>query len=149
MATITKITVDNSGNISMNTEKNSKRKIVIETPRGMVIQTGNSKARLEWNEGFGPQKSKAFENAQEFVDSECLRRCNPFTPRRTGMLIKSGTLGTVIGSGELTYLAPYARRQYYEHKGGKGQRGSKWFERMKAAHKDSILKGAAKIIDGK
>ena len=38
------------------------------------------------------------------------------TPRRTGMLIKSGTLGTVIGSGEIEYLAPYARQQYHKHK---------------------------------
>ena len=62
------------------------------------------------------------------------------TPRRTGALIKSAMLGTVIGSGEINQIAPYARRQYYEHK-DKNQ----WFERMKNRHKDSILKGAQKI----
>ena len=39
---------------------------------------------------------------------------------------------------------PYARRQYYEHK-----KQSKWFERMKNRHKDSIQKEAGKIACGK
>lgn len=72
---------------------------------------------------------------------------DPLTPRRTGMLIKSGTLGTVIGSGTLKYLAPYARRQYYEGK-SQGQRGKRWFERMKTAHRAVILQGAQRIVGG-
>ena len=56
------------------------------------------------------------------------------------MMIKSATLGTVIGSGSIEYLTPYARRQYYEHK-----TKAKWFERMKASHKDAIVKGAERI----
>src|SRR5699024_6889175 len=102
---------------------------------------GKVTARLEWNPGFEPSMEKGFENAQAFVDSECIRRMNPETPRRTGALIKSATLGTVIGSGEINQIAPYARRQYYEHK-----EKSYWFERMKNRHKDSILKGAAKYV---
>lgn len=121
-----------------------KRKFDIQTPRGTVFTTGgkNGKvtAKLEWNPGFGPQESRRFEKRQRFVDQECIRRMAPETPRRTGMLIKSATLGTVIGSGEINQIAPYARRQYYEHK-----EKSYWFERMKNRHKDSILKGAMKI----
>ena len=121
-----------------------KRKFDIQTPRGTVFATGgkNGKvtAKLEWNPGFGPQESKKFERRQRFVDQECIRRMAPETPRRTGMLIKSATLGTVIGSGEINQIAPYARRQYYEHK-----EKSYWFERMKNRHKDSILKGAREI----
>lgn len=56
------------------------------------------------------------------------------------MLIKSGTLGTVVGSGSIEYLAPYARRQYYEHK-----TKARWFEKMKASHKDTIREGAEKL----
>ena len=121
-----------------------KRKFDIQTPRGTVFTTGgkNGKvtAKLEWNPGFGPQESRRFEKRQRFVDQECIRRMAPETPRRTGMLIKSATLGTVIGSGQINQIAPYARRQYYEHK-----EKSYWFERMKNRHKDSILKGAMKI----
>lgn len=55
-------------------------------------------------------------------------------------MVKSATLGTVIGSGSIEYLAPYARRQYYEHK-----EKARWFESMKATRKEPILKGAIKI----
>ncbi len=124
----------------------------IETPRGRVFtvktKNGSVTAELEWKSSFGQEKSGDFSNAQKFVDSECLRYMDPLTPRRTGMLIKSGTLGTVIGKGEIDYLAPYARRQYYENQGGNGQRGKKWFERMKTAHASAILKGAQRIAGG-
>ena len=102
---------------------------------------GRTIARLDWNPNFKPNMESGFASAQEFVDSECIRRMNPETPRRTGVLVKSATLSTVIGSGEINQIAPYARRQYYEHK-----EKSRWFERMKNRHKDSILKGAAKYV---
>lgn len=116
----------------------------IKTPRGSIYTTGGRggtvTARLEWNPGFGPEYEQSFNRKQAFIDSECIRRMAPETPRRTGVLIKSATLGTVIGSGEINQIAPYARRQYYEHKSK-----SYWFERMKNRHKDSILRGAQKL----
>ena len=112
----------------------------IETPRGVVYTTGGTTSRLEWNPGFGPEYIGKFNRKQSYIDSECIRRMAPETPRLTGVLIKSATLGTVIGSGEIHQIAPYARRQYYEHKSK-----SYWFERMKNRHKNSILKGAQKI----
>lgn len=118
--------------------------IKIDTPRGVmtVIQSGDVSVavKMTWNAGFAPQKQQAFLRAQQFVDSECLRYMSPLTPRRTGNMIKSATLGTVIGSGEIVYLAPYARRQYYEHK-----EKAHWFETMKASKKDVILKGTNRI----
>lgn len=121
-----------------------KRNIVVATPRGCVytIATpdGSITARLKWARDFAPKKKAAFTRAQEFVDSECLRYMNPMTPRLTGAMVKSATLGTVIGSGEIEYLVPYARRQYYEHK-----EKARWFERMKATRKEPILKGAIRI----
>ena len=90
---------------------------------------------------------------QRFIDSECLRRCDRYTPKDTGELIRSGIRGTVIGSGELVYTAPYARINYYHNSGHGaggtamgGLRGGKWFERMKSAHRASILAGAARIV---
>lgn len=122
-----------------------KKKFVIKTPRGTIYtqssKGGKVSARLDWNPGFAPNIENGFSNAQEFVDSECIRRMAPETPRQTGVLIKSATLGTVIGSGEINQIAPYARKQYYEHK-----EKSQWFERMKNRHKDSILKGAARYV---
>lgn len=116
----------------------------IDAPRGSVVtvttKSGKVTAKLQWAPGFASRKNAAFGSAQKFVDSECLRYMNPLTPRRTGMLIKSGTLGTVVGSGSIQYLAPYARRQYYEHK-----EKSKWFEKMKASKGEAIRKGANEI----
>lgn len=122
-----------------------KKKFVVKTPKGTIYtyasKNGKVTAELEWNPDFAPRKEKGFENAQQFVDPECIRRMAPDTPRLTGALIKSATLGTAIGSGEIHQVVPYARRQYYEHK-----EKSYWFERMKNRNKDSILKGAAKYV---
>lgn len=119
-------------------------KKVIVQPQGSITtytnQNGTVIARLDWNEGFKQEYTESFNRKQAYVDQECVRRMTPETPRRTGVLIKSATLGTAIGSGEIHQIAPYARRQYYEHK-----EKSYWFERMKNRHKDSILKGAQSI----
>ena len=110
-----------------------KRRFQISTPRGTLYQTrnknGKTTVRLSWEQGFGPKYSNGFSKAQEFIDSECLRYCDPLTPRRTGYMIKSGQLGTVIGSG--------------------GNRGKLWFERMKASKKETIRKGAANFVSSK
>lgn len=128
----------------------SKVTFQINTPRGSLstLQSSNGKTscKLTWNDNFGKEKSDSFGKGQQFIDSECLRLMNPLTPRKSGTLIKSGTLGTVIGSGKIEYVCPYARRQYYENKGGEGQRGKQWFERMKAANKDELIKGAQRIV---
>lgn len=121
----------------------------ITSPRGSITikqgENGSIRCELKWNEGFAPKKREEFTRAQEIIDSECLRYMDRLTPKRSGMMIKSATLGTVIGSGELIYLAPYARRQYYNNQGGsplnpdaKGY----WFESMKASYRDAILRAA-------
>ena len=124
-----------------------KKDFKITTPRGCIYTSKNKNgeviAELKWNGGFVPKKKTDFSKAQEFVDSECIRYMNPLAPRLTGTMIKSATLGTVMGSGEIEYLVPYARRQYYEHK-----EKSRWFEAMKTQRKEIILKGAEKIAGG-
>lgn len=118
--------------------------VSVSTPKGTIFtvnsKNGKTTAKLEWNPGFGPEREASFDRKQAFIDQECIRRMAPETPRRTGVLIKTATLGTAIGNGEIQQIAPYARRQYYEH-----QDKSYWFERMKNRHKDSILKGVQKI----
>ncbi len=80
------------------------------------------------------------------------------------MLKKSGILGTVIGSGEVVWNAPYAHYHYYgklrvgrapkiltnidlKHHGAP-MRGKFWFERMKADKKAQILDGARRLAVG-
>lgn len=120
----------------------------ITTPRGSIISSKNSAAELTWNSDFATKRNAQFSKKQMFVDSEVLRRCSPRVPFRTGMLEKSGILGTDIGSGEVNYIAPYAARQYYNTSDVRfydANRGAHWFARMKVAEKDDILRGADKI----
>lgn len=66
-----------------------------------------------WRADFGAVMTARLNRAQAFIDSECMRRMAPYTPMRSGLLTESVKLGTVIGSGELRYLSPYARYLYY------------------------------------
>ena len=136
-------------------------KFVFSTPKGKMyeIRTKDGKVKLEirWNEGFGPKLSRNFNSAQEFIDSECLRRCDELVPKDTGILKQSGILCTQIGSGEVKYRTPYARRWYYmpaqfQEGSGSGMetvgRGNYWFERMKQQYREQILEGAKRIAGG-
>lgn len=89
---------------------------------------------------------------QKFIDSEVLRLCDPLVPFDQGTLKQSGTINTVVGSGEVRYRTPYARRWYYMPANFQGapDRGNYWFDRMKNnGGKDQILNGAAKIAGAK
>lgn len=87
---------------------------------------------------------------QQFIDTECLRRCEDKVPKDSNMLIESGNIHTTIGSGRIIYRTPYARRWYYmpaefqEYP----ERGNYWFERMKQQYREQILSGAKKLLGG-
>lgn len=125
---------------------------VITTPRGTIVVTANGTAQLTWNTDFQPKWQKRYSAAQKFVDSEILRLCEPYTPLLTGMLIKSGILGTDVGSGTVQWIAPYARAQYYmkrKHPSLTGPlRAGFWFERMKQVSGRQILKSARALAGG-
>jgi len=89
---------------------------------------------------------------QKFIDSEVLKRCAPYVPRDNGDLDKSGRMNTDIGSGEVAYDTPYARRWYYEPARFQGapRRGNYWFDRMLGeGGRYAILKGAIKLSGAK
>jgi len=125
----------------------------IETPKGKVILNKEGKAELVFNPNFAPKWTRRYTITQKFVDSEVLRRCEPYTPLLTGTLIKTGILGTDIGSGLVMWIAPYAKAQYYSPRKPGSQtgalRGSHWFARMKAVDGKSIVAGAKKLAGGK
>lgn len=62
-------------------------------------------------------------------------------------MIESGIQNTQIGSGEVVYNTPYARRWYYMPANFQEapQRGNYWFDRMKVEYGRAILEGAARI----
>lgn len=112
----------------------------IYQPRDKTMTVEGMTVKLKWSSAFSRERAGQFDCKQAFVDSECIRRMAPDTPRLSGKLIKSAIRSTSIGSGVIHQNKPYARRQYYEHK-----EKSYWFERMKNRDKDSILKGAQQI----
>ena len=111
---------------------------------------------------------------QKFIDSESMRYMNDYMPRRqAGELEHLMVAGTFIGSGQINIPGPFA---HYLHKGilyvspttgsawarqdevkvptdkelqytGAPMRGKEFFPRMKADHKDDILKGAQAVAD--
>lgn len=121
-------------------------------PANRINVAPTDKAELAWHADFYPKWTGRFFNAQLFVDSEILRLSEPYTPLRTGELIKSGTRGTKIGTGLVQWTAIYARRNYYSPRAVGSQtgplRGPFWFQRMKATYGKSILKGARKLAGG-
>lgn len=126
--------------------------IVITTPRGQVAVGPNGRAELVWSTTFRPKWQKRYTDAQKFVDGEVLAKCEPYTPMLTSMLIKSGTLGTIIGSGLVSWIAPYSKAQYYLLHRRISQtgpnRGSFWFQRMKEVWGNRIIEGARRIAGG-
>ena len=88
---------------------------------------------------------------QQFIDTQCLQLCEDLIPKDTGALIQSGIINTRIGSGEVKWSTPYARRWYYMPATFQEapQRGNYWFDRMKAQYKDKILAGAKRLTNGK
>lgn len=131
---------------------------------------------LAWNKNFGKERSQQFSDAQAFIDRECIILMVPYTPAINNVLYESPVLGTEIGSGEIYYLNPYARYQYYGKLMVSSVTGSAfasageskvltdvdlvhqtsrhalagpfWFERMKKDKGEDLLKGAAKITGG-
>lgn len=106
---------------------------------------------------------------QKLLDSECMRYMGDYMPRRqVGELEHMMVAATTIGSGEIDIPGPFA---HYLYEGilyvspttgsawakkneikvptgkaltyaGAPMRGKKWFERMKADHKEDILRAA-------
>lgn len=92
-----------------------------------------------------------YQQAQKYVDSECIRRMDRYTKFRTGVLIKSATENTRIGSGQIIQRTPYARVQYYNYdavQNDTGLRGRLWFERMKTDNLVEISKGVEILTGG-
>ena len=81
--------------------------------------------------------------AQKKLDSQVMKDANYFCPQDTGALQKS-VLGSVIGSGLLTWAIDYAKKMYH-FKGRVSKESNpnasvKWFEVAKSRFKERWLK---------
>lgn len=97
------------------------------------------------------RKIEPYGPVQEYIDNAVMRKTDKYVPLDTGDLKNSASLNTKLGSGEVVYATPYARRLYYSQGYTFDQgplKGAFWFERMKADHKEDILRGAIKLAKG-
>jgi hypothetical protein len=123
----------------------------IKQPRNKVVRSGPHKAELAWDPRFAPKWTRRYSKAQTFVDGAVLHYSEPFIPLLTGTLIRTGILGTDVGSGKVQWIAPYARQQDYRGRSpGVSQtgplRGRFWFERMKALFGEKIIRAAKQLV---
>lgn len=82
---------------------------------------------------------------QRFFTHEVRRLSTPYIPRLTGFLSEDSVTESV---NSITYNAPYARRQWFEHK-GTGLRGPRWTERMWPDRGKEITRAVAEYCGGK
>ncbi len=74
---------------------------------------------------------------QPILDTQVLKDSNYYAPMDTGNLMSSGITGSKIGSGQLLWTAPYAKKMYYGvgynfSKDSNPNARAKWFEEAKA-----------------
>ena len=86
--------------------------------------------------------SFGFSALQISLDNLIIKKCQPYIPKKTGRLIKSA----IPLNGCVMWTAPYAKKQYYTHK-GKGMRGPFWVERMWADTKKEIMDNLKGVIN--
>ena len=97
--------------------------------------TFNVKSTLK-ESGIKSDIESKIQQQQKYFDALVLQDSNFFCPIKTGTLQKSAIINSRIGSGELVWRTPYARRQYYEYSKPPYQPNpnacGKWFEAAKA-----------------
>lgn len=79
-----------------------------------------------------------------FIATELKRLCTPYVPWRTGVLNNTAE----VTPGQVEYVQPYAKRQYYEHKGN-GLRGPQWDRRMIAQRREELVRSVAAFLGGR
>lgn len=102
---------------------------------------------LVFSPDFENKAKKNFAEAQDYIDGQCLKYLPDYTPIARKRFENYGKMSRSHKSpqpGLIINTEPKAREQYYTNKQS-GRRGKYWFERMKADHKDDILKGLNKL----
>lgn len=89
--------------------------------------------------------------AQMRFSKECAKEMNNYVPFLTGRL-KDWNIQ--VNRNNVTYDAPYARKQYYTNKGKgikntSGLRGKRWDKRMWGDKGDAIVKTIAEFVGGR
>lgn len=90
--------------------------------------------------------------AQRFFTHKVRRMCDPYVPFEKGPLKKTAE----EGDHTITYVQPYAKKNYYENRGNgtqgtalNGLRGKLWDKRMWVDRGDEIVESVANYVGGR
>lgn len=117
----------------------------METLRPCIITRWHlSDVRFEFNIDAALEKRfRRLKKDQSKLDLQVIKDSNLFCPFAEGILQSSALMNTVLGSGVVRWVTPYARRQYYElpnkSKDKNPNARIKWFEEAKARYRDDWL----------
>lgn len=108
--------------------------------------------KLIWNSSSIAKRKQMFNDVQNYVDNECVKKMSEYVPvalpkyENAGMLRDSVEISE---PGTIIYTAPFAKKRYYDPDARKPTGNPKasrlWFEVMKSKHKDEIKKGVREI----
>lgn len=98
-------------------------------------------------------QSGVIKKAQQWLDNEVLKDTAQYVPMRSGDLMRSGNNATKLGSGNVVYNMPYARKVYYGYslKFSKDKHplaSAAFFEKSKAVNLKKWETGTQRIING-
>jgi hypothetical protein len=100
---------------------------------------------LQFSADFKVKSEKNFAQAQNYIDSEVIKRLEDYTPVAMKRFPNRGKMSkshVVQSPGIIINTEPTARKEYYLNKGFSGRlRGKCWLDRMKADQGADILKG--------
>lgn len=112
--------------------------------------------KFKWSKDFFKIRAQKFKEAQDYVDSECVKRMEPYVPVARKRFRNAGRLRDsvkIAEPGKIVYTARFSRSDYYSTKnhkhGGNPNAQRLWFEVMKRESGAQILRGAAAIAGGK
>ena len=75
--------------------------------------TGTINVKIHWNPHFAKNMVQRAYRIQCVIDSDVIKFMTPYIPYQSGFLAtKALTIPTVIGTGEIRQLGPYAHYQY-------------------------------------
>lgn len=84
----------------------------IKQPANMSY-IGAINAKIHWNPHFAKEMNQRAYRIQCVIDSDVIKFMTPYIPYQSGFLAtKALTIPTVIGTGEVRQMGPYAHYQY-------------------------------------
>lgn len=111
---------------------------------------------FEWDKMFRTRQQQKFDEAQDYIDEQCVEKMSEFVPVALPIYEHAGYLQESVEieePGKIIYTGFNAKRQYYgdySHlNSGNTQATRLWFETMKSRYCQKIKHGVQKILGRK